>query len=316
MFCRKKIAITVATVVLVAFSMSVAPVVAADGPEPAAPKAKPTAKPDQKAEAKPAAQSPLAQLPVVQLIGQLINAKDAHKALLEKLSEAMRVALNMLSGNQANLLSGNAPKLLSENSPALLSGNSPKLLSENETPILSGNRVEAKQLSENNTHLLSGNTSKLLSDNKTPVLSGNKISLFSDIKVEINMENIGNNNRQGGPAANGRGPAGQAANPGAPRGTNASVPGTFLPNIQPNQPAGMTIVPNNPPTPVPGGPRPPQGPANPAPTAGPRGDGPQPPANIPPQRLERLRQRFQQMDTNNDGVLTFDEFLRAQEQPQ
>jgi hypothetical protein len=313
MFCRKKIAIAVATVVLVAFSISVAPVVAADGPDPAAPKAKPAAKPDQKAEAKPAAQSPLAQLPVVKLIGQLINAKDAHKALLEKLSEAMRVALNLLSGNQANLLSGNAPKLFSENSPALLSGNSPKVLSENETPILSGNRVEAKQLSENDTHLLSGNTSKLLSDNKTPMLSGNKISLFSDIKVEINMENIGNNNRQGGPAVNPGAPARQAANPGAQRGV---APGTFVPNPQPGQPAGMTIVPNNPPVPAPGGPRPPQGPAGPGPAAGVRGDGPQPPANIPPQRIERLRQRFQQMDTNNDGVLTFDEFLRAQEQPQ
>jgi hypothetical protein len=82
------------------------------------------------------------------------------KNLGAQLRRALDIAVDLLSNNEADLLS--------KNKTALLSGNSPKLVSDNATPILSGN--------------------------KTPILSGNTFSMFSNIKVEIHIENSGNNN--------------------------------------------------------------------------------------------------------------------------
>ncbi len=56
--------------------------------------------------------------------------------------------------------------------------------------LLSGNQTDL--LSKNKTALLSGNNPKVLSENTTPILSGNSFSLFSNIKVEIHIENSGN----------------------------------------------------------------------------------------------------------------------------
>ena len=57
--------------------------------------------------------------------------------------------------------------------------------------LFSGNGADS--LSQNKTALLSGNSPKLLSENTTPILSGNTFSLFSNIKVEIHIDNSGNN---------------------------------------------------------------------------------------------------------------------------
>ena len=65
----------------------------------------------------------------------------------------------------------------------LFSGNKAELLSKNKTALLSGNRPT----------ILSGNNPKVLSENTTPILSGNTFSVLSNIKVEIHIENSGNN---------------------------------------------------------------------------------------------------------------------------
>ena len=74
--------------------------------------------------------------------------------------------------------------------------------------LFSGN--EAEFLSKNKTALLSGNNPKVLSENTTPILSGNTFSVFSNIKVEIHIDNSGNNMagppRPAGPDANGTRP--------------------------------------------------------------------------------------------------------------
>ena len=114
------------------------------------------------------------------------------KNLGAQLRRALDIAVDLLSNNEADLLSknktallsGNEADLLAKNKTALLSGNSPKLVSDNATPILSGNK----------TPILSGNKTPILSGNKTPILSGNTFSMFSNIKVEIHIENSGNNN--------------------------------------------------------------------------------------------------------------------------
>jgi hypothetical protein len=104
--------------------------------------------------------------------------KDRYESILR----ALKLAVNLLSGNETNLLSGNRPELLSKNEAALLSGNSPKLLSGNKPKILSDNKP------------------KILSDNQTPILSGNRFSLsiLSNLKIEIHIENTGNNSGNSG----------------------------------------------------------------------------------------------------------------------
>jgi hypothetical protein len=126
-------------------------------------------KPDTPAHHPPV--SPEALLDQLKKVGQL------QKPRWESLLRALELAVNLLSGNETNLLSGNKPELLSGNKAALLSGNCPKLLSGNETELLSGNKP------------------KILSDNQTPILSGNRFSLsvLSNLKIEIHIENTGNN---------------------------------------------------------------------------------------------------------------------------
>ena len=72
----------------------------------------------------------------------------------------------------------------------LLSGNETDLLSKNHTALLSGNNP--KVLSGNNPKVLSGNSAKVLSENQTPILSGNTFSMFSNIKIEVHIQNSGN----------------------------------------------------------------------------------------------------------------------------
>jgi hypothetical protein len=100
----------------------------------------------------------------------------------EPVLKAIKLAATLLSDNEMNLLSGNKPELLSKNKAALLSGNSPTLLSGNSPELLSGNKP------------------KIVSDNETKLLSGNRFSLsiLSNLKIEIHIENSGNNN--GNPA--------------------------------------------------------------------------------------------------------------------
>jgi hypothetical protein len=110
-----------------------------------------------------------------ELVDQLKKLGAAQKSRWEELLRVLKLAVNLLSGNETNLLSGNRPELLSKNKAALLSGNSPNLLSGNSPKLLSGNKPE------------------ILSHNKTSLFSGNHISLFSGLKIEIHIENTGNN---------------------------------------------------------------------------------------------------------------------------
>jgi len=80
------------------------------------------------------------------------------KNLGTQLGRALDIAADLFSGNEADMLSKNKAALLSGNSANVLSGNAPKVLSENTTPIL----------------------------------SGNSFSLFSNIKIEIHIDNSGN----------------------------------------------------------------------------------------------------------------------------
>ena len=111
------------------------------------------------------------------IVEQLKQLAAQQKSRLDTLLRAVELAFNALSGNETNLLSGNRPELLSKNNTSLLSGNSPELLSGNSPKLLSGNKP------------------KILSDNQTPILSGNHLSLsiLSDIKIEVHIENTGNN---------------------------------------------------------------------------------------------------------------------------
>ncbi len=95
-----------------------------------------------------------------------VKAAPSPTAALEKLKDlgahlgrALDIAVDLFSGNEAELLSKNKTALLSGNRPTILSGNNPKVLSENATPIL----------------------------------SGNTFSVLSNIRVEIHIENSGNN---------------------------------------------------------------------------------------------------------------------------
>jgi hypothetical protein len=121
----------------------------------------------------PAAQPPFRPRVAAALMAPLAEKFATVKdQLVRWIREA---AVKILSGNETNLLSGNSPKLLSDNEPKILSGNRAKLLSENEPKILSNNKTA------------------VLSGNKTPILSGNRISFFSGLKIEIHIENTGNN---------------------------------------------------------------------------------------------------------------------------
>ena len=113
------------------------------------------------------------------------------KNLGAQLRRALDIAVDLLSNNEADLLS--------KNKTALLSGNEADLLAKNKTALLSGN--SPKLVSDNATPILSGNKTPILSGNKTPILSGNTFSMFSNIKVEIHIENSGNNNVAPGAAA-------------------------------------------------------------------------------------------------------------------
>jgi hypothetical protein len=110
------------------------------------------------------------------IVDQLKKLGEQQKPGWEKLLRALDFAINLLSGNETNLLSGNKPELLSKNKAALLSGNNPEILSKN------------------NPKLLSGNKPKILSGNKTSLFSGNHFSFFSGLKIEVHIENAGNNN--------------------------------------------------------------------------------------------------------------------------
>jgi hypothetical protein len=156
------------------FSIIIFPAAASFGQEPERPLANPAP------HHEPAAQPNHAPKPPAHpaaLADQMKIFAERQKAQWEKmLSTALKLTATLLSGNETNLLSGNRPELLSKNKTSLLSGNSPELLSKN------------------NPKLLSENKQKLLSGNKTAIFSGNHFSFFSGLKIDIHIENTGNNN--------------------------------------------------------------------------------------------------------------------------
>jgi hypothetical protein len=105
-------------------------------------------------------------------VPQVRDLAAMHQSLTDKLRGAFKLAAQLLSGNETHLLSDIEAELLSNNKAALLSGNKPEILSNNQMPILSGNRV----------------------------------SILSNLKIEIHIENSGNNN----------GHPGMPGTPGAP----------------------------------------------------------------------------------------------------
>jgi hypothetical protein len=116
-------------------------------------------------------------VPPEEVLNHLKKYGDMQRKQWAELLREVELAVNLLSGNETNLLSGNKPELLSKN--------------------------KAELLSDNKTELLSKNNPKLLSNNKTAILSGNHFSFFSGLKIEIHIENVGNNsgNRNDAPAA-------------------------------------------------------------------------------------------------------------------
>jgi hypothetical protein len=114
------------------------------------------------------------------LLDRLKKFGDMQRRQWAELLREVELSMDLFSGNQTNLLSGNKPELLSGNNTELLSKNNPKLLSDN------------KQ--------------KILSNNKTSILSGNHFSFFSGLKIEIHIDNVGNNsgNRNDVPPMPGR----------------------------------------------------------------------------------------------------------------
>jgi hypothetical protein len=129
----------------------------------------------------PAPQSNAVHRPFAQagaMFEQMKRAAVEQQERWEPILRALKLAATLLSDNETNLLSGNRPELLSKNKAALLSGNSPTLLSGNSPELLSGNKP------------------KIVSDNETKLFSGNKFSLsiLSNLKIEIHIENTGNNN--------------------------------------------------------------------------------------------------------------------------
>jgi len=74
------------------------------------------------------------------------------------------------------LLSDVAAKLLADNEMELLSGNAPELFSGNEAELLSDNKT------------------KLCSENSAEFCARNRLQFLSNITLEINIQNCGNNN--------------------------------------------------------------------------------------------------------------------------
>lgn len=133
---------------------------------------------NEKPHAQPSPQKAPQHRPLAQPGAMLDHLKQFaadQKPQWDELLRAFKLAVNLLSGNETNLLSGNRPELLSKNKAALLSGNSPEVLS--------------------------GNKPKILSDNHTPILSNNHFSLsfLSNLKIDIHIENTGNNNGNNAP---------------------------------------------------------------------------------------------------------------------
>jgi hypothetical protein len=127
---------------------------------------------------KPAAQPNPVHRPFAEagaMLEQMKRVAVEQQKQWEPVLKAIKLAATLLSDNEMNLLSGNKPELLSKNKAALLSGNSPELLS--------------------------GNKPKIVSDNETKLLSGNKFSLsiLSNLKIEIHIENSGNNSGNNAP---------------------------------------------------------------------------------------------------------------------
>jgi hypothetical protein len=151
----RSLPVAIASFFLIAAGLMIIPAFG-QGPDDIAPMGPPS----KHAGPPPGMPSPSHFMPPHGVVAPRSSLVEHFADLKEKLGRLIREAsLKLFSGNETNLLSGNSPKLLSENEPKILSGN--------KTQVLSGNR--------------------------TPILSGNRISLFSGLKIEIHIENNGNN---------------------------------------------------------------------------------------------------------------------------
>jgi hypothetical protein len=171
---------------------------------------------------------------------------------------------------EMDLLSDIAVKLLSGNVTKLLADVCAELFSGNSTELFSGNEPEL--LSGNTTELLSRNEPELLSGNDTRLFSGNEVELFSNIKLEIKITNSGNNN-----------------------GNNAPLPPKFAPPVKPKKPAKAKepVKPKKPAKPV---------------ALDRDQSGAVSVDESSAAKLRRTKSRFKALDTNGDGLLSFEEF--------
>jgi hypothetical protein len=195
------------------------------------------------AQAKPAVAAPLHMAQPMAAVPQMRDLAAMHGSLMDKLRGALDVAVDLLSGNHTHLLSDIEAELLSNNKAELLSGNKTKVLSDISPNLLSGNKPE------------------VLSNNQMPILSGNRVSFFSNLKIEIHIENAGNNNGNNNGSAVGPGSPMRPA-PTAPFAPSGMRPAVTAPHAPGGTSAGAYYGPGS--GPAPGTPIPP-----PAPTAKP-----------------------------------------------
>ena len=171
-----------------------------------------------------------------------------------------------------------AVDVLSDIATKLFSGNLAKLLAENTAALLSGNSPQL--LSGNEPEMLSDNTCSMLSGNEPEVLSGNEAELLSENEAELFSGNT------------------------VQLLSNINVEISFDNSGNNNGNHGVDSRD-----------RAPQARPKPRDRDGARGAAESSPISLKEssavksvKRLRRAKARFEQLDTNGDGVLSFEEF--------
>ncbi len=229
----------------------------------------------------------------VALGAMAMGAEGAAKAPLKKQPKTLMAAKPAqpappLGGMRANWLenirraggAGAIPDVavdvLSDIATKLFSGNLAKLLAENTAALLSGNSPHL--LSGNEPEMLSGNTCSMLSDNEPELLSGNQATLLSGNEAEL----LSGNRVQ------------------LLSNVNIKISFDNSGNNNGNQAASSSD----------------RAPQSRSRARGPRdasGNGPvslkEFSATKSGKRLRRAKSRFEQLDTNGDGALSFEEFV-------
>jgi hypothetical protein len=199
-----------------------------------------------------------------------VKPMPGPKSLIEALRPATAKSGPPVLPREIDLLSDIATTLLSGNATKLLADVSAELLSGNTAHLFSGN--EPSLLSDNKTDLLSGNDTRLLSGNKPNLLSGNDARLLSGNKVQL-FSNIKVEI--------------SFADSGNNNGNNYPPPPRSVPAPKPKKRA-QAGAPDR----------------DQAPRVGVREFS----DSNSDEQIQRLRSRFEALDRNGDGLLSFEEF--------